>query len=89
MLRGAGDDQSLPLSYLHLPTILSSAVGAHLETLYEHAGMLENRLASGGLDRYASTNALTAAVLKVENKAAQETHVVLLDVDGRTEERGE
>jgi hypothetical protein len=53
--------------------------------------VLKDRRALGGRVRLVHERVLTAAVPKLEepDKVAQEAHVVLLDVDGGGEARGE
>ena len=61
---------------------------ADLENVDQHADVLEDRRALGGQVRV-HEGVLAAAVPEVEDKVAQEAHVVLLDVDCRAEARGE
>jgi hypothetical protein len=68
--------------------VLDRVVRADLENVDQHADVLEDRRALGGQVRV-HERVLTAAVPEVEDEVAQEAHVVLLDVDGRAEARGE
>ena len=65
--------------------VLGRVVCADLENVDQHADVLEDRRALGGHHE----RVLTAAVPEVEDKVAQEAHVVLLDVDCRAEAQGE
>ena len=68
--------------------VLDRVVRADLENVDQHANVLEKCRALGGQVRV-HERVLTAAVPKVEDKIAQETHVVLLEVDCRAEARGD
>lgn len=68
--------------------VLGGVVRADLEDVDEHADVLKDRRA---LRREVGVHEgiLPAAVPEVEDEVAEEAHVVLLDVDGRAEARGE
>ena len=68
--------------------VLDSIMRADLKNVNQHADVLENGRA---LRREVGVHerVLPAAVPEVEDEVAQETDVVLLDVDGRAEARGE
>ena len=68
--------------------VLGGVVRAHLEDVDQHADVLEDRRALRREVRV-HERVLPAAVPEVEDEVAQEAHVVLLDVDGRAEARGE
>ena len=68
--------------------VLDSIMRADLKHVNQHADVLEDRRALGREVRVHEC-VLPAAVPKVEDEVAQETDVVLLDVDGCAEARGE
>ena len=68
--------------------VLDSVMRADLENVYQHADVLEDGRALRREVRV-HERVLPAAVPEVEDEVAQEADVVLLDVDGRAEARGE
>jgi hypothetical protein len=68
--------------------VLDGVVRADLENVYEHADVLKDRRALRREVRI-HESVLAAAVPEVEDEVAEETDVVLLDVDGRAEARRE
>jgi len=67
--------------------VLDSIMRADLENVNQHADLLEDGRALRREVRV-HEGILTAAVPEVEDKVAEETDVVLLDIDGRAEARG-
>ena len=68
--------------------VLDGVVRADLENVYEHADVLKDRRALRREVRI-HEGVLAAAVPEVEDEVAEETDVVLLDVDRRAEARRE